>query len=125
MPNACGPTVPRFSGNLEIVKGVRGYIKRGRKPFLERTSYLVFAVGVRGFEPPTTTTPLWCATGLRYTPSLERNKYSRNVGGSSSFLSALTKSSSSQVPNNASPEELFNNSILCKHSSCQSFSATI
>src|ERR1700730_10205671 len=35
-------------------------------------------VGVRGFEPPTTTTPLWCATGLRYTPSLERNKYSRN-----------------------------------------------
>ena len=35
-------------------------------------------VGVRGFEPPTTTTPLWCATGLRYTPLLERDKYSRN-----------------------------------------------
>ncbi len=26
-------------------------------------------VGVRGFEPPTTSTPLKCATGLRYTPS--------------------------------------------------------
>ncbi len=27
-------------------------------------------VGVRGFEPPTTSTPLKCATGLRYTPSV-------------------------------------------------------
>jgi hypothetical protein len=26
------------------------------------------SVGVRGFEPPTTSTPLKCATGLRYTP---------------------------------------------------------
>ena len=28
-----------------------------------------YRVGARGFEPPTTTTPLWCATGLRYAPS--------------------------------------------------------
>src|SRR6266481_6049647 len=25
-------------------------------------------VGARGFEPPTTTTPRWCATRLRYAP---------------------------------------------------------
>ena len=25
-------------------------------------------VGARGFEPPTPTTPLWCATRLRYAP---------------------------------------------------------
>src|SRR6266851_9793734 len=43
-------------------------------------------VGVRGFEPPTTTTPLWCATGLRYTPSLGRNKYSRNFIHPSRFF---------------------------------------
>src|SRR5947208_17101990 len=97
-----------FFANERSREGIRGHIKRGRKPFLESTSYLAFAVGVRGFEPPTTTTPLWCATGLRYTPSLERDKYSRNVGGSSSFLSILTKSSSGEVPNNALPEELFN-----------------
>ena len=28
-----------------------------------------FMVGVRGFEPPTTATPLRCATRLRYTPT--------------------------------------------------------
>jgi hypothetical protein len=33
----------------------------------------LFLVGVRGFEPPTTTTPLWCATGLRYTPLFEHD----------------------------------------------------
>ncbi len=27
-------------------------------------------VGARGFEPPTPTTPLWCATRLRYAPTL-------------------------------------------------------
>ena len=27
-------------------------------------------VGVRGFEPPTTSTQNWCATRLRYTPLL-------------------------------------------------------
>ncbi len=26
-------------------------------------------IGARGFEPPTTSTPLRCATGLRYAPS--------------------------------------------------------
>src|SRR5690348_2693563 len=26
-------------------------------------------VGARGFEPPTPTTPLWCATRLRYAPT--------------------------------------------------------
>ncbi len=26
-------------------------------------------VGARGFEPPTPTTPLWCATKLRYAPT--------------------------------------------------------
>jgi hypothetical protein len=28
-------------------------------------------VGVRGFEPPTTATPLRCATRLRYTPKID------------------------------------------------------
>ena len=28
-------------------------------------------VGVAGFEPTTTTPPVWCATRLRYTPILE------------------------------------------------------
>ncbi len=28
-----------------------------------------FLVGARGFEPPTPTTPLWCATRLRYAPT--------------------------------------------------------
>ncbi len=27
-------------------------------------------VGARGFEPPTPTTPLWCATRLRYAPTV-------------------------------------------------------
>src|SRR5947208_10978606 len=67
-----------FFANERSREGIRGHIKRGRKPFLESSSYLAFAVGVRGFEPPTTTTPLWCATGLRYTPLSERDKYSRN-----------------------------------------------
>ena len=30
-------------------------------------------VGVRGFEPPTTATPLRCATRLRYTPKICTN----------------------------------------------------
>ena len=30
----------------------------------------VFLVGARGFEPPTTATPLRCATRLRYTPKV-------------------------------------------------------
>ena len=29
-------------------------------------------VGVRGFEPPTTATPLRCATRLRYTPKMTK-----------------------------------------------------
>ncbi len=28
----------------------------------------LYLVGARGFEPPTPTTPLWCATKLRYAP---------------------------------------------------------
>ncbi len=28
-------------------------------------------VGARGFEPPTPTTPLWCATRLRYAPTVD------------------------------------------------------
>jgi len=28
-------------------------------------------VGVAGFEPTTTTPPVWCATRLRYTPNFE------------------------------------------------------
>jgi hypothetical protein len=48
--------------------GVKG--DRGGKPFLESSSHPVFAVGARGFEPPTTSTPLRCATGLRYAPLL-------------------------------------------------------
>ena len=29
-------------------------------------------VGARGFEPPTPTTPLWCATRLRHAPTTTR-----------------------------------------------------
>ena len=36
-------------------------------------------VGARGFEPPTPTTPLWCATRLRYAPNGEC-LYFRAVG---------------------------------------------
>ena len=32
------------------------------------TGSLGIGVGVAGFEPTTSTTPKWCATGLRYTP---------------------------------------------------------
>ena len=32
-------------------------------------------VGARGFEPPTPTTPLWCATRLRYAPTELRDDY--------------------------------------------------
>ncbi len=58
---------------------MRGYIKQGRKHFQESASYLATLVGARGFEPPTTTTPLWCATGLRYAPLLEQQQYSRKI----------------------------------------------
>ena len=37
-----------------------------RKLFAE----FVFLVGARGFEPPTTATPLRCATRLRYAPNV-------------------------------------------------------
>ena len=37
-------------------------------------------VGARGFEPPTTTTPRWCATRLRYAPSVNlRDKIPHNA----------------------------------------------
>ena len=31
-------------------------------------------VGARGFEPPTPSTPCWCATRLRYAPSAQRSR---------------------------------------------------
>ncbi len=50
--------------------------KRNIAPYIHRTSDPVrvrgfdvhLLVGARGFEPPTPTTPLWCATRLRYAP---------------------------------------------------------
>src|SRR5690349_11264921 len=42
--------------------------KQGEKLF-HKMLLALHLVGVRGFEPPTTSTPLKCATGLRYTPS--------------------------------------------------------
>src|SRR5437763_7052622 len=100
-------------------------MKRGRKLFLESfpTSFVRSGREDLNLRPPQ---PHCGALPGCATPRLlERDKYSRNVNGSSSFLGALTKSSSSEVVNNASPEELCHNSILWKHSSCQSFSATI
>ncbi len=43
-----------------------------RSPSFPTTSggeVLIYLVGVRGFEPPTTGTPCRCATRLRYTPN--------------------------------------------------------
>ncbi len=36
----------------------------------DRRFFLQRMVGARGFEPPTPTTPLWCATRLRYAPTV-------------------------------------------------------
>ncbi len=37
-------------------------------------------VGARGFEPPTTATPLRCATRLRYAPNCERILDLKKIG---------------------------------------------
>ena len=46
----------------------RTYIWKRKKSDLKAALIDILSVGARGFEPPTTTTPLWCATGLRYAP---------------------------------------------------------
>ena len=38
--------------------------------FVPATASFETTVGVGGFEPPTTSTPNWCATRLRYTPKM-------------------------------------------------------
>ncbi len=43
--------------------------ERVREERLLRTGLEKNLVGARGFEPPTPTTPLWCATRLRYAPT--------------------------------------------------------
>ncbi len=46
-------------------------------------------VGVRGFEPPTTATPLRCATRLRYTPKTVDLEILREKYGSGNICNRL------------------------------------
>ena len=64
--------------------------RKARQEAASGDSLLCFVlVGVRGFEPPTTSTPLKCATGLRYTPFVGSLGDSDRCGERSLFLSEL------------------------------------
>jgi hypothetical protein len=56
------PYLERPCGNLPVDTQNPG-------PVGVRGSDVLHLVGARGFEPPTPTTPLWCATRLRYAPT--------------------------------------------------------
>ena len=64
-----------LSGAAEILLGrawgkdAGRWITRKEKGLGLAPKPLTLMVGARGFEPPTPTTPLWCATRLRYAPT--------------------------------------------------------
>ena len=72
-----GESVNSFFNNAKIEEWGESKHKARWEGFLESFPTSLRSVGARGFEPPTTTTPLWCATGLRYAPLLEQEQYSR------------------------------------------------
>ncbi len=53
-----------------------------------RAAFFLKLVGARGFEPPTPTTPLWCATRLRYAPTGAMKLPSRLASTQGSILRA-------------------------------------
>ena len=58
-------------------KGLKHNAKNQKS--LHRGGFFDKLVGTAGFEPATTTPPVWCATRLRYAPIQGGQSYTRKV----------------------------------------------